>query len=469
MVEKVANVSRVPEADDEDVTPCRIVVNGFNIHELLVEQDFAIYKDVPKTGKKVSTPCDFTRIQNTVIDRRNRVTPIDTASRSASFEDSHFTMKGGNSSGGSTTKVADSSVREPIRSYDQYKALFAAIERPMLDAVVHNKSVEEDPEEEFCAAQSIIESAFIELDDSDVEPDDIPSRGYVVPTDFDPTNAPSDSSTFDPFDASTPASSVSSVSISIKHWSRQHPFSQFNTIRLKKTTYEAKPVSIVNSLHIWIQPENTRHEAVWKKMSRYINQKNVPAPPRASIDLIEPGFLCLAIYNEDSRFYRAMVQSYDGVLDKVQIVFIDYMNLGVVSASGIHMCPPKVAQIPLQSVLVRMRGVKRNSRWSELRVVERLGESLHDAPGSIQMVVVKTATDDQVAEVELRDKHGPILRDMIAERYYDVVKHWYSTTIVKRMKTNWIIEIDLNKFVLWIMNFTGCVSIVWSLVGKYIK
>lgn len=417
VVDKVANVSRVPEADKDDVTPCRIVVDSINIHDLLVEQDHAIYTDGSKNGDRISYN-ETTCIDNTIIPRRSKKTSIEISSLSlsSSFEDVNLSSKDGG--GESLTKTTvQSSVREPARSYDQYKALFAAIERPMLAAQINiTVDEDEDPEEEFCAAQSIVDAAFSALDDSDL--DDGPTSNAVM-THFDPTDvASSETSTFDPFAASTPASSESSESL--KHWTRQYPFTQFKTIRLKQTQYTAQPILVVNSLYVWLRLEKTPHNVVWNKMSRYLNQKNVPPPPRAPNNLIKPGLLCVSMYHEDSKYYRAMVTNNDEILDEVTIVFIDYLNVEIVSAKDILVCPPKVVNIPLQIVLVMIHGLKRNARWNEAKTKRRLGQAFVDGTMPLQVVVVQPAIDDKLAEVELHDKHGLVYQDMIAEGYYVV-------------------------------------------------
>lgn len=413
IVDKVANVARVSEADEDDVTPCRIVVNGINIHDLLLEQDLATTNKDASNATNNYKPNDSLRMQNIVLCRRTKEKSDDISSFLTSFEDITFAAK---DNGNSVNKSVSSSVREPAKNYDQYKALFAAIEKPSLEAV-HKSSVDEDPEEEFCAAQSIVEAAFTELDDSCS--DDVNEPSDVIQIKFDPNDAPSDSSTFDPFGASTPASSVSSVSL--KHWSLQYPFTNFKIIRLKDTSYKAKPVVVVNSLHLWLAPEKTQYETVLNKMSRFLNQKNIPPPACVPKHLIQPGLLCLAIYKEDSMYYRAMVKKYDNVLNEVTIVFIDYMNMEIVAANAIRVCPQKVAKIRLPNVLVKIHGLKRNSRWTDSKVAQRLIQALQDATLPIQVVVVKPAIDDKLAEVELHDKQGLVYRDMIAESYYNAI------------------------------------------------
>lgn len=448
IVDQVANVSIVCESDTDEVTPCRIVVNGINIHDLLLEQDLAINNDAPQRGNIIAmtkTPNTVNRCSNTAsaaaakkkkkkkksnvpatvdgLSNKQNAEIVRNMAKDQRSEDSHHStyfedgqQSSKNSSQLSFTKAVTSSVRERAMNYDQYKALFAAIERPMMQSV-QNTSLDEDPEEEYCANTSIIESAFTDGDESDPDV----TIDAVPITHFDPNNDElSDSSIFDPFGVSTPISSVSSGSI--KHWSLQQPFTNFKMMRLKQTTYDASPVLILNSLHMWIQPENTHYDPIFAKMNKFLNQENAQPPPAAPVDLIQPGFLCVVIFKEDLLYYRAMVRSYDGVLDEVQIVYIDFLNMETITASEVRVCPPKIAKIPLQNVFVRIHGVKRNSRWTEAKVVHRLGQAMKGATLPLQVTVVKPADGDNLAEVVLHDNQELVYRDMIAERYYDEIK-----------------------------------------------
>lgn len=478
VVDKVANVNRVTDADANDgMSACRIVADGIGIHELLIEQKLATMDNEPTATTAVNhssdtsdtetesdseyddddeeadecendvTDADLTLVGdfNVGFDADQSVFSTDkdtstqsaseketTSTQSASEKETTTTQSGLNNQ--SASNVLDTSKQRIKLSYAQYKALFDALEAPMLNALKNNSS-----DEEICSLNS--QPAFGVSDQNgstspDVQqhswPQNINTNGAASHNKHCVTEIPvseesdgdcdeaSDIATFDPFATSTRASSVSAKLA--KHWSRQPPFSTFTSISMDKTSFDAQPMYLVDCLHIWLRPEDTAHEAQRAKLSHRLNKPNAKPPARVKPERIAPGLICLSRYTADSLYYRAMVKKYDGVLDEVTVVYVDWMNVEIVRAKDIRVSPAKVASMPLQILLVRFHGLQRHERWpDDSKVMVRFVQALQDSNEVLRVVVVKPADGDRVAEVELRDEQGLVYRDMITERYYNVV------------------------------------------------
>ncbi|XP_052901673.1 uncharacterized protein LOC128305955 [Anopheles moucheti] len=130
------------------------------------------------------------------------------------------------------------------------------------------------------------------------------------------------------------------------------------------------------TLHIFPQVEghSLRSASLDVKVQRVANSQSGMLQWQAS--LAEVGQPCLALYANDRRYYRAVVEKVHEEHGEVTVLYVDHLNRGTVAIADLRKCSKELRTIPLRNAEVRLSGVRRNPRMRDEDVGRRLKEVL---------------------------------------------------------------------------------------------
>uniref|UniRef100_A0A182JXP3 RING finger protein 17 n=1 Tax=Anopheles christyi TaxID=43041 RepID=A0A182JXP3_9DIPT len=141
--------------------------------------------------------------------------------------------------------------------------------------------------------------------------------------------------------------------------------------------------------------------------------------------VLETGAPCLAPYRVDGKYYRAIVEEIDESRDEVRVLYVDYLNRDTVAKTDLRKCPIGLRMIPLRNIMVRLAGVRSNSRLRIEDVNRRLVDHLKQ-PFYVRVVQYPAKTDKTVLpEVELYTDYD--CKRLVYQKMLDT-KYFLATT-----------------------------------------
>lgn len=173
-------------------------------------------------------------------------------------------------------------------------------------------------------------------------------------------------------------------------------------------------ITFVMGTDIWVMPLFPDHEREILEMEEKIKKWVQYSRPLKHIELNEP---CIALYEEDHTYYRAVIKDYDDKTKEVTIVYVDFLNEATVPLHYIRPISKDILAYPLRNIQARLYGVRPNKRVRENDVGRKLFECLNNA-GSVYLKIAKFKN---VLEVDLFGDKGDeflIYQNMIDERYF---------------------------------------------------
>lgn len=100
-------------------------------------------------------------------------------------------------------------------------------------------------------------------------------------------------------------------------------------------------VAVVESIsQFWLQPQPEQVQSLMATVDELVAKQELGQV----LDSVNAGQLCLALYPEDGRWYRAVVDHVGA--DGPIVNYIDYGNSGIVPADGLRQLPSQLALEP---------------------------------------------------------------------------------------------------------------------------
>uniref|UniRef100_A0A182QC93 Tudor domain-containing protein n=1 Tax=Anopheles farauti TaxID=69004 RepID=A0A182QC93_9DIPT len=133
----------------------------------------------------------------------------------------------------------------------------------------------------------------------------------------------------------------------------------------------------------YLHPQLTDHLQRTDELPRLIGLAIDDQPPLYlwQAAMLEVGSPCLAPYDQDGHYYRAIVTQTDAHDEhcivrieerQARVLFVDYLNTAIVRCGDLRKCPAMVRKVPLRNIAVRLVGVRANPRLVEQDVMERV-------------------------------------------------------------------------------------------------
>lgn len=389
LVGKVSNISTCTSwqpSDTSDAVPCRVVADSVDVRQLLLENKLACitYKNserMPANGKRPP-------LQPKVA----KTADIAGAGAGAVAVDPDVEM-----------------------TYDQYKAFFEAQDEKQMLALPAKDESDADVSMSF-KNPAMYEAIPLSSSDEDA----------AAPYATDGGSCSSNSSilSFQPDETSTqidmPIGGDGShpCMTSSRHWSTRPPFTdhfRFVAPGTDTAPFTGCAVELIDAINVWVEP------LYCASMQARRNQmaKRIALCPRTPIaaEAVHTGLRCLAEFDEDKKLYRAMVRSYDAVLDEATIVYVDYMNCVLMPSDRLVQYPAAgLDEFALEVMRMRVHGVHRNRRYRESDVERRMRELLQGVQFEVQVLAMGA---DGVPEVRLvrPETGGLVYQQLLDERY----------------------------------------------------
>lgn len=428
IVDKTCSI-RIPndiKLNKIDIVPCEIVVNGIDIGKQLSADGFAVYSAI-----------HFIDTSGNIIDNTT-----DTESRMSSKKKAKSNKQISNANTNVSCQIPKSDITKPvvptqikptakfdddnsvdIMSQNEYRDYFdtAAMNEftKDLDALI---SSNHDNDSEI--GKNITDSTFdwaneifndidcISSDIINVDSDTVEN----VNDDDDDENKENISGGSGEHYIDDDNSDTDSMSDTVSVCNPLPNTSPFTLLRIPTGAkgFYAKTYYIADVVTIMVEPEL---DEMTKQMEKL--KVEIQSYIRKSSNIIEikVGMPCLAIFDEDKQYYRAIVESYDNVLNDVTVLYADYLNSSVVKSEFIRKCPDSLLAIPTAVTAIRLNNVKKNPRLRSLDVTNKLAEILDGLKVYVKIIKNKNGSTPKVEVFANKNETVPIYQKLIDDRF----------------------------------------------------
>ncbi|XP_055525207.1 RING finger protein 17 isoform X2 [Wyeomyia smithii] len=195
-----------------------------------------------------------------------------------------------------------------------------------------------------------------------------------------------------------------------------HGYPKFELDKSIKGFY-CEVTNLISPFNLFVYPQLDDHIQQMKEMMAKI-QCYVRKQRKCSD--IEENMPCLAIYKQDSFWYRGLIEEYFPDQGEVRVFYVDYLNKETISVRDILKCPVSLRRVPLRNVQVQLHALRANPRMRESDIMMKLIEIIEG-----KRIYAKVTSHSPTLEVELYTDSkctNLVYHKMIKEKYFVVAE-----------------------------------------------
>ncbi|XP_058824546.1 uncharacterized protein LOC131685101 isoform X2 [Topomyia yanbarensis] len=190
-----------------------------------------------------------------------------------------------------------------------------------------------------------------------------------------------------------------------------HGFPQFQ-LDESITGFYCEVTNLINPFNLFVFPQLEDHiqrmKETMAKIQCYVRKH------RKCSD-IEENMPCLALFKQDSFWYRGLIEEYFPERAEVRIFYVDYLNKETISVRDILKCPVSLRRVPLRNVQVQLHSIRGNPRMRESDIMMKLvelieGKRIYAKVASYTPLEVELYTDSKCTNL--------IYHKMIKEKFF---------------------------------------------------
>lgn len=186
----------------------------------------------------------------------------------------------------------------------------------------------------------------------------------------------------------------------------------------KDITYPKHPdmefkcnITMINDLKIF--PLTVVHDAetsrVYEEMFHEIQEEGENMPP---LNGIFKNKACVARFEEDGKWYRAIIMEYSPVQNRIRVRYVDYGNVELISISDAREIHEEWANLPPLTVAAELHGVEINAKMDVDLISKQFSEVLLDK-GTFDAKIINNS--EFIPIVELRDANNDLAYEKLIE------------------------------------------------------
>ncbi|XP_053682311.1 uncharacterized protein LOC128732899 [Sabethes cyaneus] len=195
-----------------------------------------------------------------------------------------------------------------------------------------------------------------------------------------------------------------------------HGYPKFQLDESVKGFY-CEVTNLISPFNLFVFPQLDDHIQQMKEMMAKI-QCYVRKQRKCSD--IEENMPCLAIYKQDSFWYRGLIEEYFPDQGEVRVFYVDYLNKETISVRDILKCPVSLRRISLRNVQVQLHALRANPRMRESDIMMKLVEIIEG-----KRIYAKVTSHSPTLEVELYTDSkctNLVYHKMIKEKFFVVAE-----------------------------------------------
>uniref|UniRef100_A0A1B0CCE0 Tudor domain-containing protein n=1 Tax=Lutzomyia longipalpis TaxID=7200 RepID=A0A1B0CCE0_LUTLO len=177
--------------------------------------------------------------------------------------------------------------------------------------------------------------------------------------------------------------------------------------------FYGKTTELMSPLELYFCPEIESHTVMHTNMEKCLQDAAAWYTP---VDKVNPTTAYLARYDEDGRWYRAIVNSDKIIEDEIYVRFVDYLNTEMVNLKYIKPLHENFQCIPLRNIHVRLADVKVNPRYHAIDAERELRVMLHQK--RVYAKIVKIGSPHLVKLYADKDDENVIYQSLIDRRFF---------------------------------------------------
>lgn len=177
--------------------------------------------------------------------------------------------------------------------------------------------------------------------------------------------------------------------------------------------FEGTTTEVVSSTDLWFYPEIESHVNEQQRLDKCLQEYSSLYP---CVSSLTPGSPYLVRYDEDGRWYRALVDSDKATDDEILVKFVDYLNTEMVSLRHIKNLHPSLQIPPLRNIQLRLADVRVNPRYRAEDVERELRKLLHQK--KVYVKILEKGPPHLVQIFAGKDAKQVIYEPLIANKFY---------------------------------------------------
>ncbi|XP_055699883.1 uncharacterized protein LOC129799737 [Phlebotomus papatasi] len=177
--------------------------------------------------------------------------------------------------------------------------------------------------------------------------------------------------------------------------------------------FEGMTTEVVSPTDLWFYPEIEAHINEQQRLDKCLQEYSSLYP---CVSSLTPGSPYLVRYDEDGRWYRALVDSDRTVEDEILVKFVDYLNTEMVSLRHIKNLHPSLQVAPLRNIQLRLADVRVNPRYRAEDVERELRKLLHQK--KVYVKILEKGPPHLVQIFAGKDAKEVIYEPLIANKFY---------------------------------------------------